>query len=184
MTTSSSTKATVPHWAKFAMGGMAGMGATLFCQPLDLVKMRMQVSGEGGSQRFYKNTLDAVVTILRTEGVTGIYTGLTAGLLRQAMYTTSRMGMFHSLMDHISEHGSTNVELTTKIGIGMFSGGVSAFLACPAEVAMIRMSTDAKLPIEKRRDYRNVFNALSRVAKEEGLVTCWKVYKNNRRVIL
>jgi hypothetical protein len=29
-----------------------------------------------------------------------------------------------------------------------------------------------------------VFNALSRVAKEEGLVTCWKVYKNNRRVIL
>lgn len=55
------------------------MGATLFVQPLDLVKNRMQLSGAGGGKREYKNTFDALTEILRTEGVTGIYKGLGAG---------------------------------------------------------------------------------------------------------
>ena len=51
------------------------MGATLFVQPLDLVKNRLQLSGEGGKQKMYKNSFDAVSKILRTEGVVGVYTG-------------------------------------------------------------------------------------------------------------
>lgn len=54
---------------------ISSMGATLFVQPLDLVKNRMQLSGEGGGQRMYKNSFQAITTILRSEGVTGIYTG-------------------------------------------------------------------------------------------------------------
>lgn len=52
------------------------MGATLFVQPLDLVKNRMQLSGAGGQQRQYKNSFDALTKILRNEGIVGIYTGL------------------------------------------------------------------------------------------------------------
>lgn len=51
------------------------MAATVFVQPLDLVKNRMQLSGEGGKARQYKNTFHALSTILRAEGVGGIYTG-------------------------------------------------------------------------------------------------------------
>lgn len=65
----------VPNYAKFAMGGMSGMSATLFVQPLDLVKNRMQLSGEGGSAKLYKNSFDAVTSIIRNEGITGIYAG-------------------------------------------------------------------------------------------------------------
>lgn len=57
------------------MGGLSGMGATMFVQPLDLVKNRMQLSGEGGTAKAYKNSFDAVKTIIRNEGVSGIYTG-------------------------------------------------------------------------------------------------------------
>lgn len=74
------------------------MGATLFVQPLDLVKNRMQLSGAGGAKKEYKNTFDALSTILRKEGVTGIYKGLGAGFLRQATYTTTRMGMLRVLI--------------------------------------------------------------------------------------
>ena len=35
----------IPNYAKFIMGGVSGMGATMFVQPLDLVKNRMQLSG-------------------------------------------------------------------------------------------------------------------------------------------
>lgn len=75
------------------------MGATVFVQPLDLVKNRMQLSGAGGGKKEYKNTFDALTKILRTEGITGIYKGLGAGLLRQATYTTTRLGVYTGLND-------------------------------------------------------------------------------------
>lgn len=73
------------------------MGATCFVQPLDLVKTRMQISGAGGAKKEYSGTLDACVKIIRNEGVTGIYKGLGAGLLRQATYTTGRLGVYTNL---------------------------------------------------------------------------------------
>lgn len=162
----------IPNAAKFAMGGAAGMGATLFVQPLDLVKNRMQLSGEGGAAKAYKNSFDAITTIIRTEGVTGIYAGLSAGLLRQATYTTARMGIYQSLLDSVSQN--SNPGFLTKAGIGIFSGGVAAYIGTPAEVALIRMTADGKLPAAERRGYKNVFNALTRIAKEEGVLTLWK----------
>ena len=35
----------MPNYVKFIFGGLSGMGATMFVQPLDLVKNRMQLSG-------------------------------------------------------------------------------------------------------------------------------------------
>lgn len=66
------------------------MGATCCVQPLDLVKTRMQIGKE------YTGTLDAITKIVRKEGF-GVYKGLSAGLLRQATYTTGRMGVFTNL---------------------------------------------------------------------------------------
>lgn len=75
------------------------MGATTFVQPLDLVKNRMQLSGAGGGKKEYKNTFDALSKILKAEGVTGIYKGLGAGFMRQATYTTTRLGVYTGLND-------------------------------------------------------------------------------------
>lgn len=49
-----------------------------------------------------------------------------------------------------------------KIGMGIVSGAVGSFVGNPAEVALIRMTADGRLPPEKRRNYKNVFNALRR----------------------
>lgn len=51
------------------------MGATVFVQPLDLVKNRMQLSGQGTKAREYRTSFHALFSILRNEGVRGIYTG-------------------------------------------------------------------------------------------------------------
>ncbi|KAG8429925.1 hypothetical protein GDO86_018800 [Hymenochirus boettgeri] len=66
---------TSPKAIKFLFGGLAGMGATVFVQPLDLVKNRMQLSGEGAKTKEYKTSFHAVGSILRNEGLRGIYTG-------------------------------------------------------------------------------------------------------------
>ncbi len=37
----------IPNGIKFLYGGLAGMGATVVVQPLDLIKNRMQMAGAG-----------------------------------------------------------------------------------------------------------------------------------------
>lgn len=36
------------------------------------------------------------------------------------------------------------------------------------------MQSDATLPAEKRRNYKHFFDALSRITREEGVLSCWK----------
>lgn len=158
---------------KFLFGGTAGMAATMFVQPLDLVKNRMQLSGAGGGKKQYANSFQALTTILRTEGVVGIYTGLSAGLLRQASYTTTRLGIYTSLFEMFSKDGKPP-NFFGKALIGVTAGGIGAFVGTPAEVALIRMTADGRLPVDQRRGYTSVFNALSRIVSEEGLFALWR----------
>ena len=69
------------------------MAATCFVQPLDLIKNRMQLSGTKTS------TLKVVSSIVKNEGVLAMYSGLSAGLMRQATYTTTRLGIYTWLFE-------------------------------------------------------------------------------------
>jgi len=158
---------------KFLFGGTAGMGATVFVQPLDLVKNRMQLSGAGGGKAQYNGSFHALTTILKTEGITGIYSGLSAGLLRQATYTTTRLGIYTSLFEMFSKDGKPPAFLTKAL-IGVTAGGIGAFVGTPAEVALIRMTADGRLPLDQQRGYTSVFNALSRIVSEEGVLALWR----------
>lgn len=55
-----------------------------------------------------------------------------------------------------------------KILAGMAAGAVGAVVGTPAEIALVRMTSDGRLPPEKRRGYKNVFDALIRMSREEG----------------
>uniref|UniRef100_A0A452FBH9 Mitochondrial 2-oxoglutarate/malate carrier protein n=1 Tax=Capra hircus TaxID=9925 RepID=A0A452FBH9_CAPHI len=165
---------TSPKSVKFLFGGLAGMGATVFVQPLDLVKNRMQLSGEGAKTREYKTSFHALTSILRAEGLRGIYTGLSAGLLRQATYTTTRLGIYTVLFERLTGTDGTPPGFLLKAVIGMTAGATGAFVGTPAEVALIRMTADGRLPVDQRRGYKNVFNALFRIVQEEGVLTLWR----------
>ena len=57
----------------------------------------------------------------------------------------------------------------------MTAGATGAFVGTPAEVSLIRMTADGRLPPDQRRGYTSVFNALARMTREEGLFTLWRV---------
>lgn len=148
------------------------MAATCFVQPLDLVKTRMQVSkGVEGAAK--PSTFSVISGIIKNEGISTLYTGLSAGLLRQATYTTTRLGIYTWLFENFSTEG-VPPGFFMKAALGMTAGGAGAFVGTPAEVALIRMTSDGSLPVDKRRNYSSVFNALARIYKEEGLTTLWR----------
>lgn len=61
-----------------------------------------------------------------------------------------------------------------KVYSSLLAGGIGSIFGTPADLVLIRMQSDATLPVEQRRNYKNVFDAFGRIVKEEGLLSCWK----------
>lgn len=128
-------------------------------------------AGTGGKERV--TSLQVIKAVIKNEGVSGMYVGLSAGLFRQASYTTVRMGVYASLFDMYAVDGK-NPSFFAKAGMGMAAGAVGAFIGTPAEVSLIRMTSDGRLPLAERRNYKHVFDALIRITREEGVLTLWR----------
>ena len=80
-----------------------GSSKPLPLQPLDLVKTRMQVAKSSGAAK--PSTLSVITSVIKNEGITTLYNGLSAGLLRQATYTTTRLGIYTWLFEKFSSDG-------------------------------------------------------------------------------
>lgn len=78
---------------------ICSMLASCVVQPLDLLKNRMQLSGVGSAKKEYKTSFHAIRSIVANEGFFALYNGLSAGLLRQATYTTTRLGIYTWLFE-------------------------------------------------------------------------------------
>ncbi len=58
-----------------------------------------------------------------------------------------------------------------KVGCSLSAGFLAAIIGNPCDVALVRLQTDSNLPVEKRRNYKHVGDALSRMVKEEGVLS-------------
>lgn len=73
--------------------------------------------------------------------------------------------------------GDKNPSFIMKASIGMTAGAIGSFVGNPTEVALIRMTSDGRLPPAERRNYKSVFDAVGRISREEGILALWRVMK-------
>ncbi len=105
------------------------------------------------------------------DGFGSLYKGLSAGLLRQATYTTARLGIFNTMTVSLKEmNGGKNLPLWQKALTGLTAGGLGALVGTPADLTLIRMQADNTLPLEQRRNYKGVGDAMARIVREDGVV--------------
>jgi len=159
----------------FVFGGLSGMFATTCIQPIDMVKVQIQLQGEAGSkiQVQSKNPIVLGVHIARSQGFQALYRGLSAALTRQATYTTARMGLFGTFVEMARPPGEEKLAFWKRGVCGLAAGGLAAIVGTPADVALVRMQADTTAPPDQRRGYKNVVDALSKMAKTEGIGTWW-----------
>ncbi|KAF4122713.1 solute carrier family 25 (mitochondrial oxoglutarate transporter), member 11 [Geosmithia morbida] len=158
----------------FINGGLSGMVATTMIQPVDMVKVRIQLAGEGTSTGARPTALSVTRQIVGSGRVMDLYTGLSAGLLRQAVYTTARIGFFDTFIKTLtSRAGERKVGFAERAAAGLTAGGLAAMVGNPADLALIRMQSDGLKPAAQRKNYRSVFDALSSIARSEGVGALW-----------
>jgi len=160
----------------FINGGIAGMTATTVIQPVDMIKVRIQLAGEGAAGGPKPTPFGVARDIISQGRVLDLYTGLSAGLLRQAVYTTARLGFFDTFMNALTERAAakgTKVGFGERAGAGLTAGGLAAMVGNPADLALIRMQSDGLKPKELRANYKSVVDALMRISRNEGIVALW-----------
>ena len=174
MTTAPKVKDGRPEWLKvlqpFASGGIAGSLATCVIQPIDMVKVRIQLAGETAGT---KQPLVIARSIIAKEGFFSLYKGLDAAIVRQLTYTTARLGVFRYASD-VMKQPNEPLPYYKKAIAGLLAGAVGAFVGTPADLSLIRMQADATLPPEQRRNYKGVFGAFTSIVKADGITGLWR----------
>lgn len=107
-----------PFW----FGGLASCMATLITHPLDLIKVRMQIS------KRLTGLTGTITNIIRYKGFKTMYNGLTASILRQATYSTTRFGIYHELKSTISKRTGKSPRFGTLICIATISGAYKTYI--------------------------------------------------------
>lgn len=171
----------------FVEGGIAAVVAGCATHPLDLIKVRMQLEGEALSNsysegKFKKSNLRMAVQggvvgvglqIAQKEGPLALFSGVSASALRHAVYSTTRLGLYELLKQQWADEDG-KLPMSKKILAALIAGGIGAAVGNPADVAMVRMQADGRLPFNERRNYASAADAIFQMVRQEGIGSLWR----------
>jgi solute carrier family 25 oxoglutarate transporter 11 len=113
--------------------------------------------------------------MIRTQGVSSIYTGVDAAVGRQMVYGTARIGLHRKISDKLVEmNDGQPISFVQKALSGMASGSIAVCIGTPFDIALVRLQADGMAKPEDRRNYKNVFDAFIRTSRDEGVGALYK----------
>ncbi|KAI5791623.1 oxoglutarate/malate carrier protein [Peziza echinospora] len=196
--TPSTTKTTKTTKYPFWFGGSASCLAAFFTHPLDLVKVRLQtggaalasssstvgVGGDGAAAAISSSSskqlgkpgmVGTFVRIVRHEGFLTLYSGLSASLLRQATYSTTRFGVYEYLKTALplptpTPHNPapTTQSFTTLLLLATVSGMLGGIAGNPADIINVRMQSG------NHAHYKHALHGLLTLVRTEGPATLFR----------
>ncbi|KAI1316361.1 mitochondrial aspartate-glutamate transporter agc1 [Mortierella claussenii] len=152
-------------------GGAAGGSQVVFTNPLEIVKIRLQVAGE------VAKSLDAglrpgALTIVRTLGIVGLYKGAGACLLRDIPFSAIYFPVYaHLKKDFFKEGPDHRLSIGELLTAGAAAGMPAAYFTTPADVIKTRLQVEAK---KGQSTYSGIADAARKIYKEEGLRAFFK----------
>ncbi|KAJ8957453.1 hypothetical protein NQ318_004934 [Aromia moschata] len=106
--------------SRWYFGGVAAATATCFTHPLDLIKVLLQT--QHGPEK--PSIVQLTKEVVRKNGILGLYAGISAALLRQLTYSTSRFAIYE-----IAKQNLQSNSFAAKVGMAGFAGAAGAWWA-------------------------------------------------------
>ncbi|KAE8715813.1 Mitochondrial uncoupling protein 6 [Hibiscus syriacus] len=157
----------------FIEGGIAPIVASCSTHPLDLIKVRMQLQGETQAPNAAGQSLRPSLTFQSSKSAPNVVHLRPSASARVGPIATG-IRIFRSEGVAALFSGVSATIPSSKIAVGLIAGGIGAALGNPADVAMVRMQADCLLPPSQRRNYTSVIDAVTRMAKQEGISSLWR----------
>mmetsp|Transcript_28196 Transcript_28196/g.45889 ORF Transcript_28196/g.45889 Transcript_28196/m.45889 type:complete len:392 (-) Transcript_28196:170-1345(-) len=99
--------------SSFMGGAAASLCAAVVRTPTDIIAQRLMIQGTKGASTAYSNGFHAFRTILKTEGIRGLYAGLGAAVLVSVPFSATFWGSYSSLKFYIG-HSMSGLASTVE----------------------------------------------------------------------
>ncbi|XP_031635334.1 calcium-binding mitochondrial carrier protein Aralar1-like isoform X1 [Contarinia nasturtii] len=155
----------LPYYYECIAGACAGASQVVFTNPLEIVKIRLQVAGEiagGGKVRAWQ--------VVKELGLFGLYKGARACLLRDVPFSAIYFPAYAHTKAAFADEDGYNHPLSL-LAAGAIAGIPAASLVTPADVIKTRLQVAAR---QGQTTYSGVMDAASKIMREEGPRAFWK----------
>jgi len=153
---------------------LAGLGAGVMeavfaVTPSETIKTKL-IDDAKRPQPRYRGFLHGTASIVREEGLRGIYRGLFPVMMRQGANSAVRFTTYTTLKQFVQSRTRTGQTLPSSVtfGIGAIAGLVTVYTTMPLDVIKTRMQS-----LEARSQYRNSLHCAYRIFTEEGVLRFW-----------
>eukprot|EP01038_Epipyxis_sp_PR26KG_P004108 gene4108-5858_t len=121
--------------------GAAGSSAVITVtgiHPIDVVKTRLQVSGGAGSRNYKALGIGGTISVIASEeGISAFWKGIGAAWLREASYTSLRLGLYGPIKHAM--HIKKDSHFFWKFSAGSLAGALGSVVGNPFDVLKTRM---------------------------------------------
>ncbi|XP_050678716.1 solute carrier family 25 member 35-like isoform X2 [Leptidea sinapis] len=160
----------------FVIGGLAGAGATVFTNPMDVVKTRLQLQGELTARTVqksrYKGIFHGIYVIIKADGLLALQKGLVPAMTFGFCMNSVRLGIFRVAEVHgwtKTKEGGVSVGRSAIFACS--AGLVSGVIANPMSVLKTRLQSAAhsSVAVGKQHEYKGTIDGFVKIYKTEGL---------------
>lgn len=165
----------IPLWAEIMAGGSAGACQVVFTNPLEIVKIRLQVQGEAlkaAAREGEQVTKRSALWIVRHLGLVGLYKGVSACLLRDVPFSAIYFPTYsHLKKDFFGESSTKKLGIVQLLTAGAIAGMPAAYLTTPCDVIKTRLQVEAR---KGDTQYKSLRHCAQTIMKEEGFKAFFK----------
>lgn len=152
--------------AELIAGASAGISQVIFTNPVEIVKIRLQVQCEGLVKQ-------SAYSIVHELGVFGMYKGVMACLLRDIPFSMIYFPAYSHMKKDVFYEGCNGKRLSPYelLVAGGAAGGLSAFVVTPFDVIKTRIQVRVK---KGQIGYNGLFDAAVKILRDEGFKALFK----------
>ncbi|KAM3581311.1 hypothetical protein VKS41_006136 [Umbelopsis sp. WA50703] len=153
-------------------GLCAGMTeAVLVVTPSETIKTKL-IHDRNSQHPQYRGLIHGTTTIIKNEGIGGVYRGLFPVMMRQGANSAVRFTSYSTLKAQAQKwrgQGEAPLPSTYTFAIGAMAGIITVYSTMPLDVVKTRMQG-----LDARNLYKNSLDCLMKVVKQDGIFSLWK----------
>lgn len=152
-----------PLYKRMLAGMASGALGAYTCNPLDLLKSRMQ--NQVGRAGDYKGPVDGLTRLLREEGLAGAWRGCHIGALRSSVNTAANLTTYTALKDYLKLHHGARETVDLHVGCSFASAASGVLIGNPLDVLRTRLYNQ---PTGPGALYAGAGDAFAKILRQEG----------------
>jgi len=158
---------------KLFSGGLAGAIANTICYPFDFARTRLASDLAKGQGKF-TGIWDCIASTVRSQGLTGLYTGWSVTVAGAFVYRAGQLGCFKQIQDmnpYASDKGTLGI-VSSFCAVTAARTVVMPF-NYPFDTVRRRLMLESEKPVEARQ-YKSSFDCARKVLAKEGTKGMYK----------